>query len=90
MSEHHCRGFLFASTKWWGSSLTIQGAFLSAASAALPLLGRIAGLDLDSESARQLGDQTVAVVQAVGGLAGMLMSITGRLRASTRISRHWL
>lgn len=77
-----------AHSKWWGHSLTIQGALLSAASAALPALGAIAGLDLSGETLRQLGEQTVVVVQAVGGLAGMVMTVTGRLRATARLERR--
>lgn len=68
-----------AAPKWWVRSLTIQGAAVSALSAALPALGTLAGIDVDA--LRQLGSQTVTVVQAVGGLAGMAMTIAGRLRA---------
>ncbi len=74
--------------KWWGTSLTIRGALLSAVSAALPALGAVVGIDLSGESVRQLGEQTVVVVQAVGGLAGMLMTISGRLRATARLVRR--
>lgn len=74
--------------KWWLNSLTIRGALLSAASAALPVVGAIAGIDLSSESVRQLGEQTVAVVQAVGGLADMMMTIAGRTRAAFPLERR--
>jgi hypothetical protein len=74
--------------KWWGNSLTIQGALISAASAALPVLGTIVGINLSGDTVRLLGEQTVAVVQAVGGLAGMLMTVSGRLRATTRLERR--
>lgn len=74
--------------KWWGNSLTIQGALISAASAALPVLGAVVGIDLSSDTVRLLGAQTIAVAQAVGGLAGMLMTVTGRLRAATRLERR--
>lgn len=79
---------ILTGAKWWGSSLTIRGALLSAASAALPVIGKVAGLDLDGDSVRQLGEHTVAVVQAVGGLAGMAMSIIGRVRATDRLERR--
>ena len=75
-------------TKWWGNSLTIRGALLSAASAAFPVLGAVVGIDLSGETIRQLGEQTVVLVQAAGGLAGMAMTIAGRLRASTRLERR--
>ena len=74
--------------KWWGASLTVRGALLSAASAALPALGAVVGIDLSSETVRQLGEHTVAVVQAVGGLAGTVMVISGRWRATSRLQRR--
>lgn len=74
--------------KWWGHSLTIRGALLSAASAALPAVGAIVGIDLGGETIRQLGEQTVVVVQAVGGLAGMVMTIAGRVRATQQLERR--
>lgn len=77
-----------AGAKWWGNSLTIRGALLSAASAALPAVGALIGLDVNGETVRQLGEQTVTVVQAVGGLAGMVMTIAGRVRASQPLERR--
>ncbi len=74
--------------KWWMNSLTIRGALVSAASAALPVVGAIVGIDVDGETIRQLGEQTVAVVQAVGGLAGMAMTIVGRTRATQPLERR--
>ncbi len=77
-----------ATAKWWGHSLTIRGALVSAASAALPVVGAIVGIDLNGDTVRQLGEQTVAVVQAVGGLAGMVMTIAGRTRAALPLERR--
>lgn len=74
--------------KWWLNSLTIRGALVSAASAAFPVVGAIVGIDLSGETVRQLGEQTVAVVQAVGGLAGLVMTITGRTRATQPLERR--
>jgi hypothetical protein len=74
--------------KWWGHSLTIRGALVSAASAALPVVGAIVGIDVNGESIRQLGEQTVTVMQAVGGLAGMVMTIAGRARATLPLERR--
>ena len=74
--------------KWWGHSLTIRGALLSAASAALPAVGAIVGIDLNGETVRQLGEQTVAVVQAVGGLTGMVLTVAGRVRATQPLERR--
>ncbi len=75
-------------TKWWLSSLTVRGALLSAASAALPAFGAVIGIDLNGETVRQLGQHTTAIVQAVGGIAGMVLAIKGRTRAVTRLERR--
>lgn len=74
--------------KWWGDSLTIRGALLSAASAALPLIGTIVGIDINGETIRQIGEQTGALVQAVGGLAGLVLTIKGRTRATQPLVRR--
>ena len=72
--------------KWWGNSLTIRGALLSAASAALPAVAAIIGID--GETIRLLGEQTVVVVQAVGGLAGMALTVAGRVRTTVPLTRR--
>lgn len=74
--------------KWWGSSLTIRGAAVSAVSAALPALAGIAGIDVNSGAVKQLGEHTIAIAQAVGGIAGMSMTVAGRLRAVTTLTRR--
>jgi hypothetical protein len=76
-------------TKWWGNSLTIRGAAISAASAALPVIAGIAGIDLDGETVKSLGEHTVAIAQAVGGIAGMSMTVAGRLRAVAKLTPWW-
>jgi lysozyme family protein len=73
------------STKWWGQSMTIWGALITALSTVLPVLGPLLGLDITSDLVRELGDQVVAVVQAVGGLAGTVLTIYGRTRATARL-----
>lgn len=75
-------------TKWWGESLTVWGAIITAASTVIPALGPVIGLDITGEMVRQLGGQAVQVVQALGGLAGTLMTIYGRVRATARIERR--
>jgi hypothetical protein len=74
--------------KWWGNSLTIRGAILSAASAALPIVSTIVGIEIKGETIRQIGEHTGAVVQAVGGLAGLVMTVVGRSRATAPLERR--
>ena len=76
------------STKWWGRSLTIWGALITGLSTVAPVVGPLFGLDVTSDLVRDLGEQSVAVVQAVGGLAGTILTIYGRTRATTRLERR--
>ena len=75
-------------TKWWGESMTVWGALITAASTVLPALAPIVGLDISGEVIRQLGMQSVQVVQALGGLAGTFMTLYGRFRATTGLERR--
>jgi len=77
-----------AARKWWGQSLTIWGALITAAATVLPLVGSTMGLDLTPELVRQLGEQILALVQAAAGLIGTVMAIVGRVRASTGLERR--
>lgn len=74
--------------KWWGSSMTIWGAVTTGLAAVLPVLGPLLGLDLTADLITALGQQTVAAVQALVALAGTLMTIAGRARASQAIERR--
>jgi uncharacterized protein (TIGR02594 family) len=74
--------------KWWGESLTVWGTIITAASTVIPVLGPLIGLDITGEMIRQMGSQAVQVAQALGGLAGTLMTLYGRVRATTRLERR--
>lgn len=76
--------------KWWGNSLTIWGALLTAATTVAPAVFAAFGLDVPVDMARRLGTDAMAVVQAVGGLVGTVMTIAGRARASSRLERRAL
>jgi lysozyme family protein len=75
-------------TKWWGHSITIWGTLITALTTVLPLLGPALGLDIKPELVRQLGDNLVAVAQAVTGLAGTLMALYGRAIAVAQLERR--
>ena len=64
-------------TKWWGRSMTIWGAVVTALSTVLPVMGPLIGIDISADLVQQLGDQVTRVVQAAGGLIGIIMTITG-------------
>lgn len=70
-----------APTKWWGRSMTIWGAIVSALALIAPALGPALGFDLTPDMVREIGGQIGAVVQILVGLAGTLMTIYGRARA---------
>jgi hypothetical protein len=74
-------------TKWWGQSMTIWGALLTAMSTVLPLLGPILGLDLTPELIQRLGQDVVLLFQALGGVIGTVLTILGRMRATTLLER---
>ncbi|MCH9806774.1 MAG: TIGR02594 family protein [Alphaproteobacteria bacterium] len=74
--------------KWWGESMTIWGALITAAAAVLPTLGPIVGLDINATMIRDLGDQVLSVAQAVAGLIGTAMTIYGRSRAIQPLMRR--
>jgi lysozyme family protein len=77
-----------APTKWWGSSLTIWGALITALSTVLPALGPILGIDITSDLVRELGTQLVTTAQAIGGLIGTILTIYGRMRATGPLERR--
>ena len=76
--------------KWWGSSMTIWGAAITALSTVLPVIGPAFGVDVTPDVVRQAGEQVIAVVQAVGGLAGILLTVYGRTRAAQPLERRRL
>ncbi|MBX9592483.1 MAG: TIGR02594 family protein [Hyphomonadaceae bacterium] len=77
-------------SKWWGQSMTIWGVILTGLSTVLPAVGPLIGLDITAELIRQLGDQIVVLVQAIGGLIGTILTIWGRARATTALERKQL
>lgn len=76
------------SAKWWGQSLTIWGALVTGLTTVAPAILNALGLDLPVELAQRLSQDVVTLAQALGGLIGTIMTIAGRLRASTRIQRR--
>jgi lysozyme family protein len=74
--------------KWWGNSVTIWGALLTALSTVLPALGPVIGIDITGELVQEAGEQIVTTVQAIGGLIGTIMTIWGRVRASAPLERR--
>ena len=76
------------SAKWWGQSLTIWGTIVTALATVLPIAGPLIGLDVTAEMVRQLGDGVVQVIQALGGVIGVVMAIYGRTRAVQPLVRR--
>lgn len=75
-------------SKWWGQSMTIWGALITALSTVLPLLGPILGINLTADLVDKLGQNIVLLVQAAGGLIGTVMTILGHMRATTLLERR--
>jgi hypothetical protein len=68
--------------------MTIWGALLTALSTVLPLLGPILGINLTVDLIDKLGQDIVLLIQAAGGLIGTIMTILGRMRATTLLERR--
>jgi hypothetical protein len=77
-----------APAKWWASSMTVWGALVTALSTVLPVVGPLVGLNFPPELIHHLGDQIVLLVQAAGGVAGTILTIYGRARATTGLERR--
>ncbi|MBU2582770.1 MAG: TIGR02594 family protein [Alphaproteobacteria bacterium] len=76
------------SSKWWGQSMTIWGALVTAAAVVLPSVGTVLGLELDADMVRLLGEQILSVIQTITALAGTAMTIYGRSRAVLPLARR--
>lgn len=77
-----------AGAKWWGQSMTVWGALITAAATVLPALGPVIGVDLSAETIRQLGGQLGEVTRALAGLVGTVMTLYGRARAAQPLVRR--
>ena len=68
--------------------MTIWGAFITALATVLPALGPLLGFNIPAELIHQLGDQVLLLAQALVGLAGTILTIYGRVRATTPLERR--
>lgn len=68
--------------KWWGNSTTIWGAVITGLAAILPAIGPAVGLEIPREAVTSSADQIGAIVQAATGLAGTMLAIFGRIKAT--------
>jgi hypothetical protein len=75
-------------SKWWAASRTIWGALITALATVLPALGPLLGFTIPPELIHQLGEQVVLLVQALVALAGTILTIYGRVRATTPLERR--
>jgi uncharacterized protein (TIGR02594 family) len=74
--------------KWWGNSMTIWGTLLTTLTTVLPAIAPLFGLDLTGEMIVGLGHSLTALFQAIGGVAGTIMAIYGRIRATQPLMRR--
>jgi hypothetical protein len=78
----------FAAPKWWGHSLTVWGALITALTTVVPAMGPVFGINITADLIQQLGQSVVIFAQALGGLVGTVMAIYGRIRATAPIERR--
>jgi uncharacterized protein (TIGR02594 family) len=74
--------------KWWGHSLTIWGVIVTTLSTVLPAIGPLFGFDITAEMIRQIGGQLAHLIEALGGVVGILLTIAGRMRAVQPLMRR--
>lgn len=74
--------------KWWGESLTVWGAIVTALSTVLPVIGPFIGLDITAEMIDTFGNTVTQLIQIIGGLTGTAMTLYGRSRATTTLTRR--
>lgn len=77
-----------ADNKWWGHSMTVWGVIITSLSTVLPTVGPLFGLNVTADLVQQLGNQVVQVAQALGGVVGTVLTIYGRMRATTSLERR--
>jgi hypothetical protein len=68
--------------------MTVWGAAITALSTVAPVVGPFLGLNITADLVQQLGDQVVLLAQVAGGVAGTILTIYGRARATTRLERR--
>ena len=74
--------------KWWGDSITIWGAMISALATVVPVLASAGGITLTPDLVRDFGTHAAAAVQAAVALIGTIVTIYGRLRATQPLERR--
>ena len=70
-----------ATPKWWGESMTIWGAVLTALATLLPALASMAGVSLSPDIIREAGTHMASALQALVALSGTIVTIYGRIQA---------
>ena len=68
--------------KWIGNSVTIWGVVVTMLTTVVPVIARATGIDLPAQLVQDLGTQVTAVLQSIGALIGLAMTIFGRVRAT--------
>jgi hypothetical protein len=67
--------------KWW-NSMTVWGTLLTAATAVVPLASQALGHPISAEAVQTVGTQAITAAQAIGAVAGTILSLWGRARAT--------
>jgi hypothetical protein len=70
--------------------MTVWGALITGAATVLPTIGPLVGLDISGDIAQQLGTEVMRVVQGVTGIAGLVLTVYGRMRAAQPLERRIL
>ncbi|MEM1307595.1 MAG: glycosyl hydrolase 108 family protein, partial [Pseudomonadota bacterium] len=71
--------------KWWGQSMTLWGAFITTLATVLPVVGPLFGLNITAGLVEQVGQHVLTILQAIGGISGLVLTVFGRMRATTQL-----
>lgn len=74
--------------KWWGHSMTIWGTVITSLATIAPVMGPLIGIEVTSDVVQQVGSEVTTAAQALTALAGTLLTIWGRIRATQPLERR--
>lgn len=74
--------------KWWGESITIWGACITALASVLPAIASLSGISLSPDIILDAGNQMAAAAQALVALVGTAVAIYGRFKATQPLERR--
>ena len=70
--------------KWVGKSVTFLGILITGASQLVPVVAPLLGLTVTAGDVTAIGSDAVGIVENVGTTIGLVITLWGRIRATTK------